>query len=329
MWIAISLMVFAAAACSSKADKVAPPTIEPARAAQSPPAATPPAGEIRELPGRPVAAVFDPGIASLVVLEPDRLVLLGDTGPARTIEVPGEFTALVTAGSGAAGSGTAYLAGKGGYLRVDLRAGTSERVEVADAEFTAIAVRANGGLVLGSASGAVYLLGPDGTTVDHEVGIFARVDDLATVGDTTVVLDRGQTSVTTVTDDGRAQHALRAGEGATTLVTDAAGRALVADTRGDGLLVFGVDPLIMRQRYPVPAAPYGLTGSQNLTWVSQTATNEVVGYDLATGIPVEKVRYPTVRQPDFLAFDDATGALFVVSGSGAGVQVITSAAGPK
>ena len=97
--------------------------------------------------------------------------------------------------------------------------------------------------------------------------------------------------------------------------------------RGGELLVFGVDPLIMRQRYPVPAAPYGIAGSTDLTWVSQTATNTVIGYDLATGIPVEKVRYPTVQQPDFVAFDDAADTLYVVSGSGAGVQVIESASG--
>jgi hypothetical protein len=96
----------------------------------------------------------------------------------------------------------------------------------------------------------------------------------------------------------------------------------VADTRGDSLLVFGTDPLLLRQRYPVSGAPYGLTGSATLAWVSETATNTVVGYDLATGIPVEKVRYRTVRQPNSLAFDDATGTLYVVSGSGAGVQVI-------
>ncbi len=59
-----------------------------------------------------------------------------------------------------------------------------------------------------------------------------------------------------------------------------AGRVLVADTRGDELLVFGTDPLIMRQRYPVPAAPYGLAGSAQLAWVSQTAANTVIGYDL-------------------------------------------------
>ena len=113
------------------------------------------------------------------------------------------------------------------------------------------------------------------------------------------------------------------------MAADPAGRVLVADTRGDELLVFGVDPLIMRQRYPVPLAPYGLAGSSRLAWVSQTATNIVIGYDLATGIPVEKVRYPTVQQPNSLAFDDASDTLYVVSGSGAGVQVIEHAAGTR
>lgn len=318
-----SLIVPVAAACSSNTIDAAPPTIEPARAAVSPPAAVPPAGEVRPLPGRPVAAVFDPGLAALAVLESGQLTLLGADGPVRTIAIGEPATALTTDGAG-----SAYLAGNGGYLRVDLQAGTSERVDIADGEeFTAITRRANGGLVLGSATGVVYLLSPDGTAIDHQVKLFARVDGLATVGDITVVLDRGQTSVTTVGDDGRTQQSLRAGSGATTLVTDPAGRALVTDSRGDELMAFGVDPLIMRQRYPVPAVPYGLAGSDNLTWVSQTATNGVVGYDLATGIPVEKVRYPTVQQPDFLAFDDATGTLFVVSGSGAGVQIIEAAAG--
>jgi len=118
---------------------------------------------------------------------------------------------------------------------------------------------------------------------------------------------------------------LRAGEGATTMTADPAGRVLVADTRGSELLVFTAEPLIMRQRFPVHDSPYGLAGSAQLVWVSQTAANTVIGYDLATGIPVEKVRYPTVQQPDILSYDDASGALYVVSGSGAGVQVIDRA----
>jgi len=44
------------------------------------------------------------------------------------------------------------------------------------------------------------------------------------------VLDRGQTSVTTIGADGHAEQALRAGEGATNLAADPLGRVLVADT---------------------------------------------------------------------------------------------------
>lgn len=324
----LTMFAFATVACSSNPVDTAPPTIEPARPAASPPAAVAPAGDVRPLPGRVDAAVYDDGVAALVALTSadavSSLTLLGATS--RTIDLPAPGTALTTDGDG-----TAYVSTRGGYLRVDLATGATERVDVTDApetDFTAVALRANDGVVLGSADGAVYLMAPDAaSTVEHRVEIFARVDALATVGDTTVVLDRGQTSVTSVNTDGRAQQALRAGDGATTIAVDPAGRLLVTDTRGDELLVFGVDPLIMRQRYPVPAAPYGLAGSPELAWVSQTATNVVVGYDLATGIPVEKVRYPTVQQPDFLAFDDTTGTLYVVSGSGAGVQVIESAAG--
>ena len=79
------------------------------------------------------------------------------------------------------------------------------------------------------------------------------------------------------------------------------------------------------QAYPVDGSPYGVAGSPTLVWVSTTADNTVIGYDLSTGIPVEKVRYPTVQQPDVLAFDAPNNTLYVVSGSGAGVQVIRDA----
>jgi DNA-binding beta-propeller fold protein YncE len=211
---------------------------------------------------------------------------------------------------------------------VDIATGAPRRVDVdgqQTTDFTAIARRADGKLVLGSADGAVYTLASD-TAVGARLKIFARVDALVTRGNTAVVLDRGQTSVTTIDPRGTdADHALRAGEGATTVAVDPAGRVLVADTRGNELLVFGTNPLILRQRYPVRDAPYGLAGSSRLAWVSQTATNTVVGYDLATGIPVEKVRYRTVQQPNSLAYDETSGTLYVVSGSGAGVQVISNA----
>jgi hypothetical protein len=332
-------LVTVCAGCSTNPLTSAPPTIEPAQAAASPPASQNPAGTVRPLAGHAVAAIFDNATRQLAVVatgaDPDAPATLTEFGdpqaPPRVVELPGPATALT-----GDGRGTAFLATRGGYITVDLSAGEATRVPVANAQqidFTAVAQRADGTLVLGSADGAVYTFASrtpasvKSATISSRNKIFARVDALAAQGNTTVVLDRGQTSVTTIGADGRAEQALRAGEGATTLAADPLGRVLVADTRGGQLLVYGVDPLILRQAYPVRQSPYGLAGSRELAWVSLTASNVVIGYDLSTGIPVERVRYPTVQQPNSLAFDEASGTLYVVSGSGAGVQIIEHARG--
>ncbi|CQD17213.1 LppL protein [Mycobacterium europaeum] len=339
--LGIAILLSAVTGCSSNTFKSAPPTIEPAAPAVSPPVSHNPAGTVRPLPVHAAAAAFDGGTHRLAVLAPGAApagrssVTVFDAPEAapRVIDLPGPASAMTDDGHG-----TLFLAARGGYFVVDLRTGHTGEVSVADAQqtdFTAVAQRADGKLVLGSADGAVYTLtsptpGAVATaTAGSRTKIFARVDCLATQGNTTAVLDRGQTSVTTIGADGRVQQALRAGEGATTMAADPWGRILVADTRGGQLLVYGVDPLILRQAYPVPQAPYGLAGSRALAWVSQTASNMVIGYDLSTGIPVEKVRYPTVQQPNSLGFDEASDTLYVVSGSGAGVQVIENAAGGR
>jgi len=322
-------LALAGAGCSKSPIATTPKTIEPATAALSPPAETPPAGEVLPLGGNPQAAVMDAASGSLVVFTPGinggeaNLTVFGHSEKPRNVRLPGPASAV------AAGGGSAYAATKGGFFTVDLAAGKATRTTVdgqQDTDFTAIARRADGRLVLGSADGKALTLSAD-NTVAGKADVFARVDGLVAQGDTAVVLDRGQTSVTELRLDGAAGLALRAGLGATTIAADPMGRVLVTDTRGGQLLVFGVDPLIERQAYPVGGAPYGVTGSKTLVWVSLTASNTVVGYDLSTGIPVEKVRYPTVQQPNALAFDDATGTLYVVSASGAGVQVIRNAGG--
>jgi hypothetical protein len=327
---AAALAMLALASCSSNPADAPPPTIVPAEAAASPPMTGQPPGVVRPLPQLAQAALVDPASGSLVVLSPGAgtqslVTVFPRDGDARTVSLPSGATAMT-----GDTEGRLYLSTRGGYYRVEVDGGTATMVEVegrGGTEFTAIARRADGRLVLGSADGAAYTLESD-TAVAAELKIFARVDAVVTQGNTAVVLDRGQTSVTALSESGTEQEqALRAGEGATTMVADAAGRVLVTDTRGEGLLVFGTDPLILRQRYPVPDSPYGLAGSSTLVWVSQTASNTVVGYDLATGIPVEKVRYRTVQQPNSLAYDESSGTLYVVSGSGAGVQVIDDAAG--
>lgn len=339
--LSIAVLLAATVGCSSNPLQSEPRTIEPALAAVSPPVSQPPAGTVRPLAAHAAAAVFDGGTRQLVVLAPGAdpaapasVTVFGDPRlPPRVVDLPGPATALTDDGHG-----TVYLAARGGYFVVELATGRTARVGVTEApqtEFTAVARRADGKLVLGSADGAVYTLAsptPAAVTsasVANRSKIFARVDWLATQGNTAVVLDRGQTSVTAIDADGHVQQALRAGTGATTMAADQLGRVLVADTRGGQLLVYGVDPLILRQAYPVPQSPYGLAGSRALAWVSATLSNIVIGYDLSTGIPVEKVRYPTVQQPNSLTFDEASDTLYVVSGSGAGVQVIDHAAGTR
>ncbi|WP_406817896.1 YncE family protein [Mycobacterium sp. M23085] len=339
--LGLAVLLSALTGCSSNPLDTAPRTIAPAHAAVSPPPSQQPAGTVRPLAGHAAAAVFDGATRQLAVLTPGAdpaapasVAVFGNTQVTpRVVDLPGPATALADDGHG-----TAYLAGQGGYFTVELATGRATQVAVADAsqtDFTAVAQRSDGRLVLGSADGAVYTLASQtpgtasGATVSNRIKLFARVDWLATQGNTTVVLDRGQTSVTTIDADGHTQQALRAGRGATTMAADPAGRVLVADTRGGQLLVYGVNPLILRQAYPVPQAPYGLAGSHALAWVSQTVSNIVIGYDLSTGIPVEKVRYPTVQQPNSLAFDEASDTLYVASGSGAGVQVIEHAAGTR
>jgi hypothetical protein len=321
------VLLVSAGACSNPADDT-PPTIAPAAAAVSPPVTVAPVGKVRELPVKARSAVFDADTVSLVVLSDKGVAIVPAAGgPPRTVALPSRASAM--AGDG---HGVVFLSVRGGFLGLDVRSGQVTSTRVAgheDTDFTAIARRSDGRLVLGSADGAVYTLNSD-AAVSASVRIFARVDALVTQGNTAVVLDRGQTSVTTIhTDGSSAQHALRAGAGATTMAADPIGRVLVADTRGGSLLVFGTDPLMMRQSYPVRNAPYGLVGTRTLAWVSLTATNVVVGYDLATGIPVERVRYPTVRQPDVLAFDDATETLYVVSATGDGIQMIDNAGRPR
>jgi hypothetical protein len=338
LFAGLLLLLAPVAGCSSNPLDTPPPTIEPAQPAVSRPASQRPTGAVLSLGGHPQAAVFDGRTRLLAVLcpgadpaAPATIAVFGDAMAApRVIALTGPASALT-----GDGSGTVYLAVRGGYLVVDLAGGPTSQVKIVDAtdtDFTAIARRADGTLVLGSADGAVYTLASQprsgSATVGNRKKIFARVDALVTQGNTAVVLDRGQTSVTAIGADGRAQQALRAGEGATTMTVDAAGRVLVADTRGGQLLVYSVDPLILRQAFPVRQAPYGLAGSRELAWISQTESNVVIGYDLSTGIPVEKVRYATVQQPNSLAFDDASGTLYVVSGSGAGVQLIEHAASP-
>ena len=140
------------------------PTIVPAQAAASP------AGHRRHrrascarCAGHRPAAVFDPATGVLVVLSPGlsgasrRSRWCPRTAPRDRRRCPAPATAMT-----GDDDGRCTLSTRGGYFRVDIaRRHASARVDIegqAGTDFTAIARRADGKLVLGSADGAVLHL---------------------------------------------------------------------------------------------------------------------------------------------------------------------------
>ncbi|WP_280331759.1 YncE family protein, partial [Nocardia wallacei] len=287
-------------------------------AAVAPPAATP-AGTVT--PAGPVAALLaEPATGRVAVLDTDRVTLrlLDAAAPARTLTLPAPASAL------AAGAPGQILATAGRELvRIDAATGELRSTPL-DGEGRAAARRADGTVAVGLAGGRVAILTPEGQ-VAQTISDLPGIDALAAAGNAVAVLDRAQTVLTQLDlGDGAPGLALRAGLGATQLTADHFGRLLVTDTAGGALLVYTADPLVLHQRFPVGSSPYAIAYDQRseTVWVTLTASNEVAGFDLSTGIPEEVGRFATVRQPDTLTIDPRTGDMFVGSATGDGLQRI-------
>lgn len=159
----------------------------------------------------------------------------------------------------------------------------------------------------------------------HTAPGFEGPAQLLPLGGEIQVLDRLTTAITPL-DPATAEKGagLRAGSGATNAVTDRYERLLVVDTRGNELLAFSANPLIMKQRYPVPGTPYDIAYDPNrdLAWITLTETNEVIAYDIAGGEPQERHRLPTVTQPNSISVNPETGEVYIASATGEGLQVV-------
>src|SRR5262249_44135981 len=97
-----------------------------------------------------------------------------------------------------------------------------------------------------------------------------------------------------------------AGDGPTHLVADRRGRVLVVDTAGNRLRIFTTTPQLRQvDAVPLPGSPYGIAydRTRDRLWVTLTARNQVVGFDLADASPREIARLPTVGQPNTVAVD--------------------------
>lgn len=316
------------AACSGDS---AQPLVPVAAPATAPLPTTAPAGEV--VGGGAVRALaVDPATRTLAVATDDRVLLSGLEDPgavAREVPLTGPAAALTVADGAllvavpdaASSTEAVSLTEAASLIEIRLPEGTPRATTGLDGPVrAAVTVGDRTVVALGN---SVAVREADGAV--RTIGGFADAAQLVPVGDRVVVLDRARTSLTLLDPAvGEAGPALRVGDGATSAVGDRFGRILVLDTREGELLVVAGDPLLLRQRYPVPGSPYGLAydPQRDLAWITLTARNEVVGLDVAGGEPVERHRFPTVQQPDSVAVDPSSGHVFVGSASGAGLQVI-------
>lgn len=290
-------------------------TLVSATPAASPDQATTPAGTVLPLAGNATALAFAGGALAVAVQDPPsvQLYALPDTTP-KTVALPGPAARLVAAGD-----------------RVEATVPSSGVIiSISPADATTTSTSVEGGPVdVATVGDKTVVAQRDARSVrvgDHQVGPVTSPDQVLVIGDHVVVLDRLRSAVFDLDPATDTLGAgLRAGDGATNAVTDRFDRVLVTDTRGGELLAFTANPLIMRQRYPVPGGPYGLAYDPrtDLAWVTLTEKNEVVAYHVAGGEPAEKFRFATVRQPDSVAVDPGSGRVFIASADGQGIQVIS------
>lgn len=289
-----------------------------ATAATSPPAAATPAGTVTPLKDDVTAMAFDEKSGTLAVATKGTVQLYGVTDTL----TPGA-SAKLTAESLTADDGAFLAAGANEVVRLTTDGRTSPATTFRG-EPVSTATFDGSTLVALRDEQAVAVVKDDRVQRTISGGMMSA-DQVLSTGKGAVVLDRLRNAVFELdVQAGDVGTGLRAGQGATNAVTDRFGRVLVTDTRGGALLAFSVDPLLLRQNYPVAGAPYGIAydRERDIAWVTLTKTNEVVGYEVAGEQPKERYRFPTVSQPNTVAVDPSSGRVIVASGVGDGIQVI-------
>ncbi|TQJ00578.1 hypothetical protein FB471_0211 [Amycolatopsis cihanbeyliensis] len=290
----------------------------------SPAVSVPPAGTVLKPAGDVVALATDPATATLAVAvrEPSSVLLydLGDLdAEPRSVPLPGGAEQV----AGVEGGLLASMPGAGAVARIALPEATVETVPLDGAPVSAVRRGQDTLVALPDRKAIEVLVGDEvrGTVT----GQLYSADEVLLAGDEVLVLDRLRTALFDVDLGARkVGEGLRAGDGVAGAAVDSFQRVLTTDARGGALLAFSTDPLLLRQRYPVPGGVFGIAvdRERDLAWVTLTERNEVVGFDLRGGEPTEEYRFPTVRQPNSVAVDDRTGRVVVGSAAGEGTQVI-------
>jgi hypothetical protein len=116
--------------------------------------------------------------------------------------------------------------------------------------------------------------------------------------------------------DGRPLGTAPVGVGPTHVRAAPNGLFYVADTEGDAVIIFRVTaqgPSQVGSIHTRCCTPYGIAidGRRGAVYVTLTATNQLESFRISGTTLVPGRTWPTVRQPNDVAVDEATGRLFV------------------
>ncbi len=295
------------------------PAVAPALAGDLP-------GQVVPLTGEPEGLVWDTTTATIAVAvrNPGGVVLVDAATGAERARIP-------LAGA----ARHLQLAGPGGPLLVPSENNdVLYRVGLPDGSVTSetpvgrqphdAAPAAGGRVFVGDElADTVHVLEPDGSS--RVVAAPSQPGGVASSADGSVVVVVGVRGrvIEAYSADGRSLGAAPCGVGPTHVRAGAGGLFYVADTQGGALLVFDAGPDGIRQVGRVKTeggAPYGLAvdAARSRLYVTLTATNQLRSYRIDGTTLVADRTWSTVRQPNDVAVDDATGRV-VVAGTGDGV----------
>ncbi len=310
------------AACGDEAE----PRTDVPEPAEAPAASTDLPGRIVPLAGAPEGLVWDSVTATIAaaVRGPDGVALVDANTMAERARVPlaGAARHLQLAGPG--GPVLAPTEGNDRLYRISLPSGAVVGdTPVGRQPHDAAAVAGGAVLVGDELADTAHVVAPDGSSrvVPAPVqpgGVAASADGSVAV----VVGVRGR-RIAAYAPDGRQLGEADCGVGPTHVRAGPGDLFYVADTQGGAILVFRAGPDGVRQVGRVSTgggAPYGLAVdiARSRVLVTLTGENALRSYRIAgDGLEAERT-WRTVRQPNDVAVDPATGRL-VVAGTADGL----------
>jgi len=307
------------------AQKETPPAPEPA---ESPTLAKEPAGKVVEVGPAPEGIAADPetGLVAVALRNPDELALVnGESGETvRKVGLPESARHLDLAGPG--GPVLVPAEGSDSLVQVGLPEGEIlSETQVGDFPHAAAAAPSGRIFVVNEKASTASII-EDGREIEKIETAFkpggVAVTDDGLVG---IIGVRGLTLEVFEADTLESLGSTDAGEGPTHVRAGSESRFYVTDTRGDAVLVYGARPNPKQlDRVSLPGSPYGIAIDlrRNQLWVTLTAEQSVVQFALEGRTLREIARYPTVRQPNTVAVDPASGRVFVTGKTDGQLQIL-------